>query len=273
MIAREAGTGRPLVLIHGFGVDHRIMLPLEGALDGLGWRRIYLDLPWAESGSRKPAAGSQEVADAVVNEIRTHLGDEPFALIGNSFGGMVARHVAHALRDQVLGLATLASVFTANHEDRILPGHRVIHRDPAFVQDAALREGWDDFEEEAVLQTADSFAGFTEYVLPGLRGSDQALMERIAAAYALDAEPELAHPQPFDAPSLHLFGRQDNVTGYEDGWAVREHYPRGTFTVLDAAGHNLHLERPALVAALLRDWIERVNIHSDAASLKPSALT
>lgn len=28
--------------------------------------------------------------------------------------------------------------------------------------------------------------------------------------------------------------------------------------VLDAAGHNLHLDRPPLVAALLADWLDRV---------------
>ncbi|MCQ1947525.1 MULTISPECIES: alpha/beta fold hydrolase [unclassified Arthrobacter] len=264
MIAREIGNGQPLVLIHGFGVDHRIMLPLEGALGDLAWRRIYLDLPWAEHGSRTPAAGAQEVADGVVEEIRNRLGDEPFALIGNSFGGMVARHVAHTLKDQVLGLATLASVFTAIHEDRVLPPRQIIHRDPALIEAGA--DGSADFEDEAVLQTADAFAGFSEYVLPGLRGADQALMEQIAADYALDTEPELAHAQPFEAPSLHIFGRQDHVTGYEDGWAVRENYPRGTFTVLDAAGHNLHLERPALVSALMRDWIERVEIHVGSGS-------
>nr|WP_231703847.1 alpha/beta hydrolase [Arthrobacter sp. zg-Y179] len=253
-----------MVLIHGFGVDHRILLPLESALGDLAWRRIYLDLPWAENGSGKPAAGTQEVADGVVDEIRNRLGDEPFALIGNSFGGMVARHVAHILKDQVLGLATLVSVFTAVHEDRILPPRQIIHRDPALAMAAA--EGASDFEDEAVLQTADVFAGFSEYVLPGLQGADQALMEQIAANYALDAEPELAHPQPFEAPSLHIFGRQDHVTGYEDGWAMRKHYPRGTFTVLDAAGHNLHLERPALVSALIRDWIERVEIHGGSGS-------
>jgi pimeloyl-ACP methyl ester carboxylesterase len=56
---------------------------------------------------------------------------------------------------------------------------------------------------------------------------------------------------------LHLFGRQDHVTGYEDGWKLRDHYVRGTYAVLDAAGHNAHLERPELTAALVKDWLAR----------------
>ncbi|KAD3514965.1 alpha/beta fold hydrolase [Arthrobacter yangruifuii] len=258
MIARDIGTGRPLVLVHGFGVDHRIMLPLESTFKTLAWRRIYLDLPWTGNGSPSSAASAQDVADGVVEEIRNRLGDEPFALLGNSFGGMIARHVAHTLKNQVLGLATLAPVFTAAHEDRILPDRRVIQQDPGLAEGMASARDTADFRDVAVLQTAGTYAAFSAYVVPGLRGANQALMDEIAAAYALDDEPESAHPEPFAAPSLHIFGRQDHVTGYEDGWAHREHYPRGTFSVLDAAGHNLHLERPELVSALIRDWLERI---------------
>ena len=47
------------------------------------------------------------------------------------------------------------------------------------------------------------------------------------------------------------------MTGYEDGWKLRDHYVRGTYAVLDSAGHNAHLERPELTAALVKDWLAR----------------
>jgi pimeloyl-ACP methyl ester carboxylesterase len=56
VIAQILGEGQPLVVIHGFGVDHRIMLPLEdAALDESGWQRIYIDLPWAEGNAKSNA--------------------------------------------------------------------------------------------------------------------------------------------------------------------------------------------------------------------------
>jgi pimeloyl-ACP methyl ester carboxylesterase len=116
----------------------------------------------------------------------------------------------------------------------------------------------------SVVQDAASFAAFTEYVLPGLRGSDPAVIDRIAADYTLPAVPELAHPEPFTLPALHVFGRQDDVVGYEDGWRFRDHYPRGTYAVLDLAGHNVHLEQPQITTALIRDWLRRMD--TDAAS-------
>jgi pimeloyl-ACP methyl ester carboxylesterase len=48
MFAHEAGSGTPIVLLHGFGMDHRSLLPLESTFERSGlWRRIYLDLPGA----------------------------------------------------------------------------------------------------------------------------------------------------------------------------------------------------------------------------------
>lgn len=40
------GSGAPLILVHGMGVDHRLLLPLDAALEAAGgWERIYVDLP------------------------------------------------------------------------------------------------------------------------------------------------------------------------------------------------------------------------------------
>ncbi|MBD1591679.1 alpha/beta hydrolase [Arthrobacter sp. S1_S22] len=255
MIAQVLGEGLPLVVIHGFGVDHRIMLPLEDVIDESGWQRIYIDLPWAEGNADANVSSADHVAQSALNDVHEFLGDRPFAVIGNSFGGMIARHVAHLLRDQVLGLATLAGVYEPTHQARSLPRRQVVREDPAVL--ALAGQVRDDYEEMTVVQSEATLEAFTRYVLPGLRGANQAILERVAAEYGLSVEPEVAHPVPFEAPSLHLFGRQDHVTGYEDGWKLRNHYVRGTYAVLDAAGHNAHLERPDLTAALVKDWLVR----------------
>lgn len=255
MIAQVSGEGRPLVAIHGFGVDHRTMLPLEDVIDGAGWQRIYVDLPWAEGNAEHQASSADHVAQGALDDIQEYLGDQPFAVIGNSYGGMIARHIAHELRDQVLGLATLAGVFEPVHRARTLPLRQVVRNDPSVL--ARAGQVRDDYEEMTVVQSEATLNAFIRYALPGLRGANQTVLERVAADYALSVEPEVAHPAPFEAPSLHLFGRQDHVTGYEDGWKLRDHYVRGTFAVLDAAGHNAHLERPDLTAALLMDWLLR----------------
>ena len=257
MYSREIGTGTPVVLLHGFGVDHRILLPLDPTFDGAGgWRRIYLDLPGATGTPIGAVESAADVADAVCAEITRRLGDEPFAILGNSFGGMIARQVAHQLRPRVLGLATLAGVFVPEHGRRTVPDKTVLSSSPAALHTAGVAS--DGYAEMAVVQSTDNARAFLDYVLPGLDGADQAALERIAARYALPQEPEVAHAEPFTQPSLHITAKQDHVVGFQDSWARIEHYPRATFAALDGAGHNVHLDQPALTAALLTDWLQRM---------------
>lgn len=263
MIAQVSGEGTPLIAIHGFGVDYRIMLPLEDMADNRPWKRIYLNLPWAEHAEDNGARNPREVADAALHEIQEIVGDGKFAIVGNSFGAMVARYAAHILRGQCLGLATLAGVFELDHSVRTLPEYRVVVSDATVLEKAG--RDLDSFAEMAVLQTDEALKLFREFVLPGLRGSNQEIVDRIHSRYLEGYSPEQNAQEPFDAPSLHVFGRQDQVVGFADGLVFKNHYTRGTFVVLDAAGHNLHLEQSNIVGALIRDWLDRM----DPTTLRP----
>jgi len=261
VFAYETGSGTPLVLLHGFGLDHRSLLPLEQTFERSGrWRRIYLDLPGATQ-TPTAASSTQEVADAVLAEVVARIGDEPFAVLGNSFGGMIARYVAHELRPQVLGLATIAGVFVAPHSERDLPPRTVLSRDPEI--EALLGGTLDLYREDAVVESADDARAFLNFLLPGLEGADQRALDRIAEKYALDYEPEDEHPEPFAQPSLHITGRQDSVVGYTDALNRIDHYPRATFATLDAAGHNLLFEQAGLCSALVTDWLSRIRLASE----------
>ncbi|WEO78293.1 alpha/beta hydrolase [Cryobacterium sp. SO2] len=257
MFTREIGSGTPVVLLHGFGLDHRSLLPLEPMFERSGhWRRIYLDLPGATRSPAKKIGSSQEVADAVIEQILATVGKEPFAVLGNSFGGMIARYVAHELRSQVLGLATVAGVFIAAHAERTVPPRTVLRQEPRVVP--ILGAALDQYREDAVVESTGDAQAFLQYVLPGLDGADSQAIDRISESYSLDRNPEDAHPEPFMQPTLHITGRQDDVVGYSDAWSRIEHYPRASFAALDAAGHNILFEQAGLCSALVTDWLARI---------------
>ncbi|GAA1316551.1 alpha/beta fold hydrolase [Leucobacter albus] len=260
MIAQTYGDGVPLIAVHGFGVDHRIMLPLEDMAPDDGWRRVYLDLPWAEGASDTGAATPREVADAVLAEVREIAGGGPFAIIGNSFGAMVARHVAHELAAQCVGLATLAGAFELDRDKRSLPPREVVRHDEAVLELAG--DARTEYAEMAVVHTERTLRGFERFVLPGIRGSNLRVLARLNATYTDAYSPERGAAGPFASPALHVFGRQDHVVGFADAFAFTGHYPRGAFVVLDGAGHNLHLEQPDTVGALVRDWLGRAAAHA-----------
>jgi pimeloyl-ACP methyl ester carboxylesterase len=103
------GSGTPIVLIHGFGVDHRLLLPLDPTIEAHGgWRRVYLDLPGMGASPADGIDSSEDLVAAVEAAIDAEVGGEPFAVLGASYGAMVARRVAHDR--PVLGLASIAGV-------------------------------------------------------------------------------------------------------------------------------------------------------------------
>lgn len=257
MIADSYGDGLPLIMVHGFGVDHRSLLPLEDALSERKWKRIYLDLPWAEGATDTGVETPCDVADGVLAEVLEIIGDHgTFAILGNSFGAMIARHVAHLLPDRCLGVATIAGVFCMESSRRTLPPHTVLHHDESVLERAGGGRG--AFEDLAVIQSEAVLTAFQTYIQPGALGAKSSVLARIGSRQAESYDPEAEAATPFPAPAVHVFGRQDSVVGYADGLARIEHYPRGTYAVLDGAGHLLQLEQPVRVGALLGDWLDRV---------------
>ena len=53
------------------------------------------------------------------------------------------------------------------------------------------------------------------------------------------------------------------MTGYKAAWSILDNFPRGTFAVLDRAGHMTGIEQPTIFDALAREWLDRVEEYID----------
>ena len=95
--------------------------------------------------------------------------------------------------------------------------------------------------------------------MPAYRAADWSFLARLEANYLLTGD--AGRPgAPFDQPSLILGGRQDSRVGYRGAARLVEELPRATLAVIDLAGHHLgRIERPMLLQALVRDWLERLD--------------
>ncbi|HTJ37547.1 MAG TPA: alpha/beta hydrolase [Dactylosporangium sp.] len=248
------GSGTPVLAIHGWTPDHRLMLgclePLFSRLSD-DYRRLYPDLPgMGRSPAGPEVASSDDILAALDAFIAEHIGSEPFLLIGESYGGYMARGLARLRRSQVLGLAMICPTGVAvEHATRTVPGHA------ALVVEPGLESADPEFLEMAVVRTRETLRRFEEEIQPGLEAADVDAMARIRQRWVLSTAPETG--PAFDRPTLILTGRQDATVGYEDQYALLPHYPRATYAILDAAGHNLQIERPPLFDALFIDWLER----------------
>jgi pimeloyl-ACP methyl ester carboxylesterase len=93
---------------------------------------------------------------------------------------------------------------------------------------------------------------------PARRIADRQFLDPIRAdpgRYTLD---EINTKSVFNAPTLIIVGRQDTRVGYEQAWILAQRYPRATFALLDRAGHELPVGNQELFAALVNDWLDRV---------------
>ncbi|MBB2944538.1 pimeloyl-ACP methyl ester carboxylesterase [Actinoplanes lutulentus] len=254
----EKGAGTPVLALHGWTPDHRLML---GCLEPIfearpGYRRLYPDLPGMGATPAPPGiASSDDVLAEVRRFIDAEIGQEPFLLLGESYGGYLSRALTRDIPQRIRGVAMICPTGVVRREDRARPAHQVLRRDPALDLGDDPRFAA-EFAEMAVVQTAETVRRFREDVWDGLEIADTTTLARIEQRWELSADPESG--PPFTRPSLILTGLQDASVGFSDQFALLPHYPRATFAVLDVAGHNLQFEQPTLFNALINEWLDRV---------------
>lgn len=259
----EEGGGTPVLALHGWAPDHRLML---GCLEPVfarrtGYRRLYPDLPGMGKSPAPPSiASSDDVLDAVQSFVDDLIGDAPFLLVGESYGGYLARALIRSRAEQVLGLALVCPVGTKLEKtERTVPDRRVLRPDPELLDslDDRLAE---EFAAISVVQTPETVRRFRDEILAGLDLANTDAMARIRQRWQLTEDPEGS--EQFERPTLILSGRQDSSVGYLDQFALLPRYPRASFAVLDMAGHYLQVEQPELFDALLLEWLDRVAAES-----------
>lgn len=260
------GQGMPFLLLHGYGVDSRLMAGcFEPVFQGLeGYRRVYIDLPGMGQTKRADwIRGADDMLGLLLEFIERVMPGERFLLAGESYGGYLARGVVRRLGERVAGLHLLCPVILPDFKKRSLPPRAVLKRDEALL-DSLSPEDTESFTEAIVIQTREVWERFRDEVLCGLRAADRPFLEcyrKNGYAFSFDVD---AMDEPCLSPTLFLLGRQDDGVGYRDAWAILENYPRATFAVLDRSGHNLQIEQPALFRALTLEWLERVRETSQA---------
>jgi pimeloyl-ACP methyl ester carboxylesterase len=243
----EHGSGPPLVVLHGAGVDHRdVEAALEPLLPDAGVRRVYVDLPGMGRTTAEGLTGNDDVV-TVLGEFVARVADGPVLLLGHSYGGHLARGLTALRPELVRGLALVCPATERTGE---VPTLQVVRQDDDAYDDldADQRAGFDDY---FVVRTRATARRHRDAVVPGMAVQDEAALERVFARWAVDVGAGSA------VPALLLAGRQDSVVGYADTVALLDRYPHATLAVVDGAGHALLHERPEVVGPLLTDWTAR----------------
>jgi pimeloyl-ACP methyl ester carboxylesterase len=243
----EHGTGRPVVVLHGAGVDHReAEACFEPAFDGVaGLRRIYPDLPgMGRTVAPETLRSADDVLDTLLDFAEEITGGTAHLLIGHSAGAYFAQAMAAKRPAQVAGLALVCPLLSGLRD---IPAHRVV------VGSGEI--GDEGFRSYFVVQTPDMLERYERYVAPAAALVDQAAAQRIGEQWALTPDQAPAYA----GPTSIVAGRLDSTVGYAAATDLIDHYPHASLAVIDDAGHALPHEQPDLLRALVAEWLARVN--------------
>ncbi|WP_283747491.1 alpha/beta fold hydrolase [Bacillus cereus] len=250
------GEGKPVIIIHGCAPDHRLMKRcMESVFQKYeGYKRIYIDLPgMGKSNAPDWINSSDRIVEVLITFIEEIISAEEFLLVGESYGGYLARGILSKMFERVNGLLLVCPVVVAQPGKRLLPDKQVIVRDEEFLKTLTSTER-EEFCELAVVANEYTYKRFKEEIKPGLDVANNEFIERLQKNYSLTLD---FHRKKYEKPVLLLAGRQDISVGYQDIVRIIEDYPRATLAVLDMAGHNLQIEQPDLFESLVWEWIRR----------------
>ncbi|RKX85978.1 MAG: alpha/beta hydrolase [Spirochaetes bacterium] len=258
------GTGKPVIAIHGYGIDHRVMKGcMEPVFKGLpknlqqesqenaskilsGWQRIYFDLPGMGTSTGadkiKNADGMLEFVIGFINKV---VGDKNFLVIGYSYGGYLARAISFIVPERIEKLFLLCPVVIPDKRLRTLPEHTEIMKDEEFLSELNRKES-EDFRKTFVIQTRRTWERYSKEIFPAIANVDSGFIRRYyreGYAFSFDKYREGKYFDNYKGKTVILTGKQDSIVGYTDVFPLIKHYPRATFTVLDGAGHNLQIEQ------------------------------
>ena len=256
-----AGTGPPLVLLHGAGdnaLDWRWVMPALAAT-----HRVYApDLPGSPDSARPAADYSPGFFERFVAGFLDALDIERAAMVGNSLGGLVALRLALSAPARVTALVLVDSaglgravnpVFTSVNVPGLSEAAMPLWRTPIgayqrawgraallFARPGSVPREWLAEQRRLALSP-----GYLEAHLTALRaqvspgGQREVLVDQLSL---------------LKVPTLVVWGARDRVFPESQARDAAARLHEGSLAVIPDCGHMPHVECPDLFVAALDEF-------------------
>ncbi|MBA4052954.1 MAG: hypothetical protein C0472_13980 [Erythrobacter sp.] len=237
------GDGPPVILLHGWTLDHRMWAP---QVDGLA-EEHFLVVPDRRGAGRAtaPADLAREAEDVIA--IADSLGIDRFALVGLSQGAAVALDVARRFGSRLTSVVASGAPLPA-----LVPREEAIDLDHfrALVASGDLERLRAEWSRHPLMATQSPDA--------------RALMLEILADY--DGRDLMARSDPPDfprealaklaVPVLAMTGAHDTLWRRACAEALAKAAPRAMHALVPGAGHLANADNPARFNALVTSFLK-----------------
>lgn len=252
----DLGSGPPLVLLHGFSLDHS-MWAAQAKLLQRKYRLISPDLRGAGKTENPAEPFFIETMAEDAAALLEALDIESAAVAGFSMGGLILANmlVRHPLK--VRAAAFISTLGTgADGPER----QEARLKNIRFV----MEEGSEAFAfsfvprlfSPAFINSYPDEVAQTQRIIGGQRPKSLALM-----LDAMRQRRDLSlHLKDFVVPSVVVIGNEDAIVPVAAMRALHEGMPKSVFEIIDGAGHMTTVEAPEKVASLLDQLMQRVGV-------------
>jgi pimeloyl-ACP methyl ester carboxylesterase len=272
IVYRQAGSGPPLLLLHGWGASSRYWFSTQAQLSDI--RTCYaLDLPGFGESAPLRASGSVERLAEVVLEAADALGLGQLDLNGHSFGAWVAVYLAARWPARIRSLVVTALGVRRSLVERAMLG---LAHGPADLT-VRLAQPWINAWRpwlgsckpltELVLGAPPVARLLAGWYLDRIPADRRLLREGIADLVRMDLGAHLAcvasvgAPALVDAlqsirvPALFIGGDHDRVAPPDDLGMAAELAPGSQTVLLEHCGHVPMIEQPVAYQTALRTFL------------------
>ncbi len=265
LFVQVIGQGYPLLIMHGGpGMDHTSMLPLQPCADQ--FTLIFYDHRCnGRSDGAEVSSMTWPNLTADAEALRQTLGFEKWAVLGHSFGGMVA--LEYALRypqslSHLLLMDTCGDTRWVQHNAPEILAKRGYS--PAAVE-AARRFFNGQLRPDEVFRAALKFARAYSYHFSLLATARQVIFgprlkmrpeaQIFGFGQLLTGWTVMDRLSEIEVPTLVLAGRQDFQFPPEHQAILADRLPNAQLEIIERAGHNAPMERPAEVIEVVRRFL------------------
>ncbi len=261
----ERGTGRPLVLLHGFGANTHTWKHVVPRL-AERYKTISLDLKGFGGSPKPPDDGYSAIDQAdLVARFIIGKGLTDVTLIGHSFGGAVALITALNLQAQRQAPHSLILIDTIAYE-QALPFFITLLRLPLLGRlflDVIPEEAQVAFMLGVVYHdktkiTEDTIAAYAKPLKE--EGAKTALIKTAKLIIPPHIEDIVSAYTTIRSPTLIIWGQHDKIVPIDLGSRLTNQLPTAKFIPPLPSGHAPHEEVPLLVIPEILNFLETVRM-------------